>query len=614
MNKFLTFSLSAVLLLAACGDDSSTSGSGITNIKDKSISGVSQKGPFVTGSAVKLYEMKDESLTPTGKSFPGKIASDDGKFSIPNVSLVSQYALLEANGYFRNEITGDKSSGTITLNALTDLNNREKVNINLLTHLEYERALYLVGTGVRVSDAKTQAESEILKAFEIEGNFENSEDMDIFSSGDGNAALLAFSVLMLRDLNEANLTEYLTKFATDIEQDGTWNDEATKTVIADWASTQSLEGGLITIRNNIANWGLSDEVPTFEKYVNNFWWQNYGLGTCDKDFQGEVKENNKALSAKNGEYFICDNNAWRVATDVEKDTYKWIDPTVKNTTKDGELKKGDITEAMYKYDAELNEWRSITGLDTTLKQICTMTHKGTELTDEESNDQYLCTAYGWACKTKWCWETPKEYYRNTEITYEYMTDLRDLKNYRIVTIGEGENTQTWMAENLNYDLKGQSWCYGNKEKNCDVTGRYYTWNGAMEACPQGWHLPEIKEWEMLYANVGDGDHKTSEGNKKVAGILKSQKGWFHDEYNGMSPNNGSDVVGFGALPGGMYYRDGVIENFDKSGNEAIFWTATDAGGKDGPISTGFGEVGIGTCVGGNSEQWGYNVRCVKDME
>ena len=206
---------------------------------------------------------------------------------------------------------------------------------------------------------------------------------------------------------------------------------------ADWVSTQSLKGGLAAIRKNIANWGLSDEVPAFEKYVDNFWWQNYGLGTCDKDHQGEVKTNSNTSSVKKGVHFICDGNTWRVTTDTEKDTYKWIDPTAKNTAKDGDLKKGDITDNMYKYDASLKEWRSVSGLDTTLKQICTMAHEGTKFTDEESGDQYLCTAYGWACVTKWCWETPKEYYWNTEITYEYMTDLRDSKKYRIVTIGKG---------------------------------------------------------------------------------------------------------------------------------------------------------------------------------
>ena len=124
-----------VAMLAACGDDSSTSGPDVVEVKNKTISGVSQKGPFVTGSSVKLYELDGRTYVQTGNVFPGKISSDDGKFSVPKVTLSSQYALLEASGYFRNELTGDRSEGPITLNALTDLSDREKVNINLLTHL-----------------------------------------------------------------------------------------------------------------------------------------------------------------------------------------------------------------------------------------------------------------------------------------------------------------------------------------------------------------------------------------------------------------------------------------------------------------------------------------------
>ena len=204
----------------------------VVAIKNKSITGFSQKGPFVTGTAVKVYELDGKTYAQTGKSFTGKITSDDGKFKVSNVSLASQYALLEANGYFRNEITGEKSKGAITLYAITDLSDRKNVNINLLTHLEYERVLYLVGTGINVPAAKKQAETEILNAFGISGKFESSEDLDIFSKGEGNAALLAISVMMLggpgydsEKSSEAELTERLAKFAADIEKDGQENFE-----------------------------------------------------------------------------------------------------------------------------------------------------------------------------------------------------------------------------------------------------------------------------------------------------------------------------------------------------------------------------------------------------
>ena len=80
--------------------------------------------------------------------------------------------------------------------------------------------------------------------------------------------------------------------------------------------------------------------------------------------------------------------------------------------------------------------------------------------------------------------------------------LIDVRNgfsqtYRTITIG----SQTWMAENLNYETLN-SWCYENLQRNCNKYGRLYTWAAASTACPSGWHLPSVAEWEILLKNVG----------------------------------------------------------------------------------------------------------------
>lgn len=362
--------VSCLLLLAACGDDDKTAGgteedAGVIAISEKIVSGVSQKGPFVNGSSVTVQELDGETLTQTGLGFEGKIKSDLGEFSVKVAKLASQYALLKANGFYRNEVTGEKSKSQVTLYALTDLSDRDEVNVNLLTHLTYERSLYLASDGISVGKAKKQAESEVLASFGIDGEFANAEDLDIFGDGEQNAALLAVSVLMQGTLNEADFSERLANYAADIETDGKWDDIKTETQIADWASELSLGNGLAAIRNNIVGWNLSSGVPPFEKYVDIFWWQNYGLGSCVKKREGEVLQADNTLSMNHGVHFICSDGAWRVASDIEKDTYKWMDSDKKTTSKDGDVKYGDVVKTNC-YVFENEAWRTGNNSDCSL--------------------------------------------------------------------------------------------------------------------------------------------------------------------------------------------------------------------------------------------------------
>lgn len=309
--------------LTGCTGDNVAGGAsgdaGIVAVKDWEVAGVSQKGPFVTGSAVTVQELDGITLKQTGKSFKGSIKSDKGDFAIKDINLESQYAILEASGYYRDEITGKKSSGTVTLRALTDLSNRKTVNINLLTHLEYERVSYLVTEKkMPIAEAKSQAESEILAAFNIAGDFAESEDLNILESGDGNAALLALSVLMQADADVAGLTERMGEFSIAIAEGGTWDDVDTKAAIADWVCDADLKGTLANVRKNIEGWKYTDSVPAFEKYVTNFWWENYGLGSCTAKREGDVKRNVNKLSKLYNEYFVCENGRWRIPNDDVK--------------------------------------------------------------------------------------------------------------------------------------------------------------------------------------------------------------------------------------------------------------------------------------------------------
>ena len=292
---------------------------GIVAVTDWEVAGVSQKGPFVTGSAVTVQELDGITLKQTGKSFKGTIKSDKGDFAIKDINLESQYAILEASGYYRDEISGKKSSSQVTLRALTDLKDRKHVNINLLTHLEYERVMYLVTEKKKsIAEAKEQAEKEVLATFGIEGDFAESEDLNIFETGDGNAALLAISVLLQSDVDVAGLTERMGEFSISLAEGGSWDDADAKTAIADWACDVDLKGSLSKVRKNVEDWKYADTVPAFEKYVSNFWWDNYGLGVCNTKRENETKRNVNKLSKLYNEYFVCENGRWVIPGDEPK--------------------------------------------------------------------------------------------------------------------------------------------------------------------------------------------------------------------------------------------------------------------------------------------------------
>ena len=169
-----------------------------------------------------------------------------------------------------------------------------------------------------------------------------------------------------------------------------------------------------------------------------------------------------------------------------------------------------------------------------------------------------------------------------------MTDSRDGQVYKTITIG----TQTWMAENLNYETSG-SVCLDDEPTNCSIYGRLYTWEDAMDGngtwstnnvgchqvcdpvypvrgvCPEGWHLPEKSEWAVLFSEVG--------GDSVAGERLKATSGW---------DNPGNDDYGFSILRAGGLERVFVAYyarfrtstsgfetlKFEDYGNSIAYWS------------------------------------------
>lgn len=313
------------------------------------VSGVTQKGPFLAGATVSVREMEDgRTLTQTGNSFDGKILNDKGEFKINARMLVSQYVMLQARGHYRNEVTGENSGSELTLFAITDVNDRNIVNVNLLTHLEYERVVYLVTKQkMKVRAAKRQAQKEVFGLLNIDATgFSNSEDLNIAGASDEDGALLAFSLMFQGDRDVGELSELLTKIGVDMMEDGTWDDAKKRMEIADWCASADSAGRLSVIRNNVRNWGLSSVVPNFEQFVRNYWYTEYGLGICSEDSVGIVKSASAGKHKNSKVRYVCSaRGTWDVASDIAKDIYGWQDSA------DGALKSGIVTGSIYVFDS-----------------------------------------------------------------------------------------------------------------------------------------------------------------------------------------------------------------------------------------------------------------------
>ena len=206
----------------------------------------------------------------------------------------------------------------------------------------------------------------------------------------------------------------------------------------------------------------------------------------------------------------------------------------------------------------------------------------------------------------------------------FFKDFRDNRIYRAVKIGN----QTWMAENLTYgdslqygSLSGRSWCYDDKNLNCRLYGRYYTWSAVMDSlgsissngkncgyqgqcrptyplqgiCPEGWHLPDTTEWNALFAVVG--------GKASAGEALKSISDWKS------SSQKETNIYGFSALPAG-FSRNGGRQYGDK-GYGAYFWSSTGYNSFS-AYTIGLRDNRDSVSLGTFYMESGFSVRCVKD--
>ena len=186
-------------------------------------------------------------------------------------------------------------------------------------------------------------------------------------------------------------------------------------------------------------------------------------------------------------------------------------------------------------------------------------------------------------------------------------DARDGRSYYCT-----KTSPRWFKSNLAYSGSGVS--YYNSPVMDMIVGKFYSWEEAVKACPEGWRLPNDSDFAALASQVaGDGsEFKVHEDFKDVAGgfmvdaTFLDEKLWEFWPQVKITNSTGLCVMPFG------YCVDAGSTRFLGFEEYAAFWTADEEGENAfyRYIYYDKNDVLIGK---GNKESFRASVRCVRDI-
>lgn len=186
------------------------------------------------------------------------------------------------------------------------------------------------------------------------------------------------------------------------------------------------------------------------------------------------------------------------------------------------------------------------------------------------------------------------------VEYGTLTDTRDNKEYKTVTIGK----QIWMAEDLKFE---------DYAKSIEDGEYFYTWVAAIDGplvndslycgfdeaceisgniqgiCPAGWRLPSKADFETLLENVG----------KDAESFLSVDAG-------------GKDLFGFSVNLAGYY--NNYSGRLQSDGESINLWAADNSNWRGGEYATSLEITDSEVSIDEFPKDWGASVRCMKDVQ
>lgn len=346
------------------------------------IKGFAQKGPFSSGTTVSVFGL-DQELEKTREKFTGKVEGDIGAYVVKDVTLESQYALVQVTGFYMNEVSGKKTSGTrTTVSAIVDLSASKTVtaNVNLFTELEYARVKQLVtAEKFNVPAAKKRATGELLAAFGADASVADGAVLTAtgLSLGDTTAAgqvLLSATVLLQGDLSASKFGRMLGNVGELFAKTGSLDSAEFLVGLADWASKVDSTDNFAQIRENVKSMKLASTVPDFESILYVFWTGEYGLDACTDELESTIKKNTNKLSENYGAGYACTAKRWHKATALDTEL------GLCTGKMEGTFKEYNGNKTPEYYVCKAGTWNEISETQYELKE-CT----------DKRNDEYVAT-------------------------------------------------------------------------------------------------------------------------------------------------------------------------------------------------------------------------------
>ena len=336
---------------------------------------------------------------------------------------------------------------------------RSSVNVNILTHLEFERVYHLVTKEkFTVKQAKRKAQREILNFFAIKlDSNADAEDMDVFGSTDADAALLAISILLQGDRTESDMMALLSEMSTAMAEDSVWDDDRAKAIkaeMADWAFGQNLA----QFRKNVEDWGLNDGSPVgdFEKFINNFIAHIYHIDSC-LTVNDPVQTVDNPLSFFHGRSLHC-----------YKDTAYGVHPNYTTRVTWVEKRTNPYLNEDIQY-GEMVDWRNRRLYNTTTVSVIS---------------GYSLTMPLYSYNEVWMAE---------DLDFEYRVKGAIYGNIE-TSFGR---EYTWAAAMDSAGVYSAAGAGCGDRKTCSANGR------VRGVCPEGWYLPSDSDWVKLINTVED---------------------------------------------------------------------------------------------------------------